>query len=509
MKTSKSSTETWKAAVKRVKFYSDKFRTSSMLIRIWSLSTALVVVSGILTGIATPVAFADDSEESMESIWADESQHNKPAAPKKDLKSAPVAPSTAEPENKPAVKENVQAIEPTNPPAIFVPAIPEQKEDQPSVKETAETAPVPSAAPQQNAPQQNAQPTIQGDLTEPAKPAPSATAPLSKLDEFTGSHFIKQGGWPGVGPFHRQAGADDVFVDEAGNNLDLHLAGGRIAQATFNLVNKGATYDDFLDLQVASEFLLEGLNVKPKTILEFNQQLEDAKDGLLNQSNTSPITINAGRYITTVNKQGTGDGKFSYVISVVSKDASPDVLKEHSKEAKEQPGRFSFLNKGNKSTDFIIRQNQEKTASPSNNELTETFSKTIQSWQDIKKIAVRQRKTEELSQVLHGNALIRQTDAIKWLSVNHKYYDMNPKGATIDHFSELVPGQKYAVFVEIKEISKLMDDATGQVIKEQDDNYKVNYTLEKKDGQWFITDSKIVDKSSTPSASHPQGKSSR
>lgn len=504
MKIGKSSTETWKAAVKRVKFYSDKFRTSPMLIRIWSLSTALVVVSGILTGITAPVAFADDNEESMESIWADESQHNNSSQQKKEIKSAPITPVQAEQEQEPAVKDNVQAIEPTTPPAIFVPAAPEKKEEKPESKEVSDTAPIPSAAPQQNG-----QPTIQGDLTEPAKPQPSTTAPLSKLDEFTGSHFIKQGGWPGVGPFHRQAGADDIFVDEAGNNLNLHLAGGRIAQATFNLVNKGATYDDFLDLQVASDFLLEGLNVKPKTILEFNQQLEDAKDGLLNQSNTSPITINAGRYITTLNKQDTGDGKFSYVISVVSKDASPDVLKEHSKETKEQPGRFSFLNKGNKSTDFIIRQNPEKATAPSNNEMTETFSKTIQSWQDIKKIAVRQRKTEDLSQVLRGNALIRQTDAIKWLSVNHKYYDMNPKGATIDHFSEIVPGQKYAVYVEIKEISKLMDDATAQVIKEQDDSYKVNYTLEKTDGQWFITDSKIVDKSSTPSASRPQGKSGR
>lgn len=205
------------------------------------------------------------------------------------------------------------------------------------------------------------------------------------------------------------------------------------------------------------------------------------------------------------------EGKFSFLISVVSKDASPDVIKEHSKESattKENTGRFGFLNKQKQNPDFIIRQNQENEP-VNNNNLTETFSKTIQSWQDIKKIAVRQRKTEELSQILAGKALIRQTEAIKWLSSNHKYYDMNPKGITVERFAELTPGQKYAVFVEIKEVSKLMDDANGQVLKEQDDSYKVNYTLEKINGHWYITDSAIVDKTSTPSASRPQGKTNR
>ncbi len=507
-----------------------------MLIRIWSLSVALALVSGLVSGIAVPASFADDNEESMESIWADESQPSKgqppkqeipkadtsvtrksvevKASPAKDLKpqDTVITPTTGQPASPPAtsqimVQEKIEVAtpapaptaefkEPMTPPAIFVP-------------------PTPAV-----------QPTIQGDLQPTVKGAPATAAPLSKLDEFSGSHFIKQGGWPGIGPFRRQPGADDAFIDEAGNNLNLHLTGGRIAQATLNLVNKGATYDDFLDLQVASEFLLEGLNVKPKTIIEFNQQLEDAKDNLLNQSNSSPITINAGRYITTVNKEASqlGDGKFSFVVSVVSKDASPDVIKEHSKEISKEAGRdtfskpgnergaFSFLNgKSKPTTDFIIRQNQESTEAQSKNknDLTETFSKTIQSWQDVKKVAVRQRKTDELSQILAGKALIRQTDAIKWLSTNHKYYDMNPKGIIIERFSELTPGQKYAVFVEIKEISKLMDDSNGQVLKEQNDSYKVNYTVEKINGNWFITDSAIVDKSSTPAAARPQGKSGR
>ena len=86
---------------------------------------------------------------------------------------------------------------------------------------------------------------------------------------------------------------------------------------------------------------------------------------------------------------------------------------------------------------------------------------------------------------------------------------MSAKGISVERFSEITPGQKYAVFVEIKELSKLMDDTNNQVIKETDDSYKVNYTVEKINGEWFITDSAFVDKSTTPAASRPQAKPNR
>jgi len=563
MKVVQSMTETWKAALKRVNLYSDRFsyysRTSkvAMLTRIWSLPLTLIAISGLLSAMAVPSAYADDNEESMESIWADESQPSQgqpiqgkdsgakakapvqvqvnretiatpdapPAKPVdtkkatavseqvKDLKPQvptevtriPVsedAPNSTSQQGQPEpvsspTKQITETIEPTTPPAIFMPTTPAKSETAKPIEPTSKEA----------------QPNLQGDLTEiPAdKTQASTAAPLVKLDEFSNSHFIKQGGWPGIGPFRRQAGLDDVFVDQSGNSLGLHVTSGRVSQATFNLINKTATYDDFLDLQVASEFLLEGLNVKPKTIMEFNQQLEEAKDSLLNQSAAAPVTINAGRYIATINKDTNNqdEGKFSFVLSIVSRDANPDVIKEHSKEIAN-----SILNLKKQNSDFIIRQNttQESEPSPvktSSNNLNETFSKAIQNWQDIKKIAVRQRKTEDLAQVLAGRALIRQTEAIKWLSNNHKYYDMTPKGISVERFNEITPGQKYAVFVEIKEVSKLMDDTNNQVIKETDDSYKVNYTVEKINGNWFITDSAFVDKSTTPSASRPQSKPNR
>lgn len=94
--------------------------------------------------------------------------------------------------------------------------------------------------------------------------------------------------------------------------------------------------------------------------------------------------------------------------------------------------------------------------------------------------------------MLSGRALVRQTDAIKWLQANKKYYDMNPRSVVVDRFNELTKGQKYAVYAQVKESSKYMDEPTGQVIKDSEDTYNVNYTIEKSGDKWLISDSAIV-----------------
>lgn len=124
--------------------------------------------------------------------------------------------------------------------------------------------------------------------------------------------------------------------------------------------------------------------------------------------------------------------------------------------------------------------------------LKDTFREVIFNWQKLKKVAVRQRDTSELSTVLSGRALVRQTDAIKWLQANKKYYDMNPRSVVVDRFNELIKGQKYAVYAQVKESSKYMDEPTGQVIKDSEDTYNVNYTIEKSGDKWLISDSAIV-----------------
>jgi hypothetical protein len=124
--------------------------------------------------------------------------------------------------------------------------------------------------------------------------------------------------------------------------------------------------------------------------------------------------------------------------------------------------------------------------------LKDTFRDVIFGWQKLKKVAVRQRDTSELSQVLSGKALIRQSDAIKWLQTNKKYYDMNPKSVVVDRYVDLGKGLKYAVYAQVKESSKYMDEPTGQIIKDSDDTYNVNYTIEKSGDKWLISDSAIA-----------------
>lgn len=124
--------------------------------------------------------------------------------------------------------------------------------------------------------------------------------------------------------------------------------------------------------------------------------------------------------------------------------------------------------------------------------LKDTFRDVIFGWQKLKKVAVRQRDISELSTVLSGRALVRQSDAIKWLQTNKKYYDMNPKSVVVDRYTETIKGQKYAVYAQVKESSKYMDEPTGQVIKDSEDTYNVNYTIEKSGDKWLISDSAIV-----------------
>jgi len=125
-------------------------------------------------------------------------------------------------------------------------------------------------------------------------------------------------------------------------------------------------------------------------------------------------------------------------------------------------------------------------------QLKKDFQDVIQNWQLLKKTAVKDRKTNLLTSALAGKALIRQSDAIKWLAGNHKYYDMTPGGAKIEKVNALVPGKKYAVYAEVKEKTKYLDDSTDQVLKATDDTYKVNYTIEKIGEHWLITDSALV-----------------
>jgi len=125
-------------------------------------------------------------------------------------------------------------------------------------------------------------------------------------------------------------------------------------------------------------------------------------------------------------------------------------------------------------------------------QLKNDFRDVIQNWQGLKKIVVKERDTKLLSQALSGKALIRQTEGVKWLVSNHKYYEMTPGGAKVEKVSTLVANTKYAVYAEVKEKTKLVDESSGHGGKETDDTYKVNYTIEKIGQKWLITDSALI-----------------
>ncbi len=338
----------------------------------------------------------------------------------------------------------------------------------------------------------------------------AASAPMCSFDTFKASAIVTRGGWPGVGPFKPRGDEPSELVDDRENLLKVAVAQNQVTKAQLNLVNKhlsGQAQHDLLDMQMTVDFLLEAVGIRPKKIADLNSQLEKNRDALL-RGNGDPLNLTTGRYLVTIEKHKTneGGGVFDYAISVNSLDASRKVIKEHSGEesltpataAGQIPQPFDSGSQHGSSQSLTKPPVNATGVTPAADALKEQFACVIRDWQKIKKAAVRSRQVEELSSILAGKALIRQSDAVKWLVTNHKYYEMNPKGVVVDKYAEITPSRKYAVFALVKEASKFIDEGSGQVLKESDDTYKVNYTIEKIGGRWLITDSALL--SSAPSA---------
>lgn len=145
-----------------------------------------------------------------------------------------------------------------------------------------------------------------------------------------------------------------------------------------------------------------------------------------------------------------------------------------------------------------VTQSPSHTDGSASQSLKDQFQSIIEGWQKVKRTAVKDRNVADLSLVLAGKTLARQTDAIKWLTTNHKYYDMTPKGVVVNKYTPVIRDQKYLVAAQVREDSKFMDEATNQVLKETDDTYNVNYTIERVGSKWMITDSAIVNTTTNP-----------
>ncbi|MBY0359317.1 MAG: ARC6/PARC6 family protein [Candidatus Obscuribacterales bacterium] len=340
--------------------------------------------------------------------------------------------------------------------------------------------------------------------------APLGAAPMCSWPDFKNSQFLTKSPWPGIGPFKPSDSDSSDLSDDHENRLKLHVASDQINRAELHLGKTGtdAVGRDFLDLEMTSDFLLEALGAKPKKIAEFNVALEKHKDVLM-KGGRDALSFTAGRYLVTVDRSKSV-APYSALIAVNSLDASKSIIKEHSLASEEQPvvekpeSKISKILPVVKKTEAPVKKVVVKPIVPGDQK-KEEFAQTIRNWQSIKKVAVRKRDTTQLSEILSGRALARQTDAVKWLATNKKYYEMVPKGVNVEKYQEITPGKKYAVMAIVREFSKFIDDGSGQVLKEVDDKYTVNYTMEKVGDHWNITDSQLL---STVS-SKPTNKSTR
>jgi len=261
-----------------------------------------------------------------------------------------------------------------------------------------------------------------------------------------------------------------MLRDPARNTIELSVSGDRITALELILLDKDKRITP-LDLEMVTDFLLEAAGLSSGKIHKFNEQMQSVIQSIVASTDKEPIRLNASRYLLTLRRPDPGEPLSFYRITVNSMDASREVLAEHSAPTLD-------TSTGSSSEDRKLKGE---------------FQSLVESWHKIKHAVVRQLKKEDLSSVLAGKALARQTDAINWLVKNGKHYEMKSQGIELERFEALEPGKRYSVYVEVRESSKLIDDKSRQVLKQSDDSYQVNYTVEKIKGHWYITDSMIVE----------------
>ncbi|MBX9938694.1 MAG: ARC6/PARC6 family protein [Candidatus Obscuribacterales bacterium] len=378
--------------------------------------------------------------------------------------------------------------------------------------------------------------------------------PLCTIDSFKMSELVKTSCWPGVGPFQSQKQGQSQneisLSDPQENKLHFQAEGDKLARAELLLVGHRNDGLGMLNLQMVSAYLLEAIGAKNKRIADFNDFLEKHKHSLAHGSkDAGSISTTSGPY-DIVLKSAVSEGNPAFLIQVKkhhsdshslialasspqqgslrpdengdierrlpaagssvpqkvvsrSTTSQPDKTQpDKTQTDKAQAGKPKTQNTGNPSANQTGSQSSSSSSSPSSttvkqpkptDDLKEKLQETLRAWQTHKKQALRERNIEGLEKYLSGRALARQKDGIKWLTTNKKYYEMTPRGVTVDKYQILSQNPlKYTVTARVKELSKLVDEATGKA-NESEDSYNVNYTMEKSgDGSWIISDSQLI-----------------
>jgi hypothetical protein len=397
-----------------------------------------------------------------------------------------------------------------------------------------------------------ATPATPTDATTPADEAPHAAEkkpPDSPehgypLETFLHSSIMLGSSWPNIGPFKTTTPGPYSLVDPAKNRIGLAVNDNKVVAAEFDLVSGANPIENFANLEMSTDFLLEALGSKPKKINDINKQME-ANTAVVQGTFVGPLGMLCEPYVIMLNK---GDATYGCKLRVSNKQVpgaeSAQIAMADLSGVADQTAPPSLEAPPHKNPPQSKRPQAASTPAPASADTEEAnpaekkykdllssvtqepgitapstpgprglagartegrkqeFLELIQSWQRLKKAAVRQRATAHLPEVLAGAALARQSAALKSLAEGHKYFDMTPKSVQVDRVEELTPDQKYYVYAQIKENSKYVDESSGQVIKESDDTYKVRYVVERADDRWVISDSALIKPTTT---TPPQG----
>jgi len=356
---------------------------------------------------------------------------------------------------------------------------------------------------------------------------------ICPVASLVNSGIIVNGGWPGVGPFKPVAEHPYDYSDASENRISLSVDNEQVTAAQMDLTGGPTPKESLLKLQITTDFLLEGLAVRAAKINEFNQSFEKATARLKGPL-AHPLVLNSEPLVVMVKpmeasetgKSGSAANKpmFTVIVNagkgqpsgshaaareqpeVVAMGTSPSGQAETGTPTENTAVSETSKPSGQESTDNsnIASSNTSVAAGASRDALKKEFLSLIQKWQGIKRKAVKEGQTAQLEEILAGKALARQVDAIKWLTAHHKYCDIVPKGVSVERLDETTANKTYSVHAVVKEVTRYVDQATGQLLKEINDTYHVIYTVERINDRWFITDTTIV-KTANPSQA-PKGR---
>ncbi|HEY9778449.1 MAG TPA: IMS domain-containing protein [Planktothrix sp.] len=484
----------------------------------------LTFALAVAMSVALTRQAAADSSSALDNMWNDQSKGSAPAQ-------SPSVPPDTTPSLGPDQPDMSQPA--TGAPAPDAPASSAPAPDAGATSsapapaaESGAASSMPDNSPDTSASSPPANSTPEAPQSLPSTPAPVPVAPAStpaaadeehknmcSVDDFTSSDLVQYTSWPGVGPFR---GAAPNFTDPNQNKITIDINDGKVSSAQMSVADAPS---DLLKLQMSADFLLESVGAKPGKIASFNDQLEKARPQLATSTSTDPINLTAGSYSIAIFPQNQTSDSLNYIITVVGNSAAPIVVKRTFtsppplRTATTPPVTTSAIASTTTTTTTSAKVDSTSsdttvismvpsadsgsststtTTSSTSPELKKTFVDLINKWQSVKRTAVRARDTGTLASVLSGKALQQQTSAIKWLSDNHKYYLMNPGKVMVDRYEEVVKDQKYAVYAQVSESKKYMDDTSDEVLKDTSTTYNVKYTVDKVGDHWVIDDSEVL-----------------